>query len=516
MNTPAANTARLDALLGGFVAASGAYGVDALGDASVAVSGVCLDSRLLVAGDVYLAMAGGSSHGLQFADAAIEKGAVAVLTDDAGVQEHQGVLSTVQGMGIPIVHVPELKRHAGAIAARFYEHPSRTVKVVAVTGTDGKTSVCRFIADALNGTGTTCGYIGTLGWGIASLAETQLTTPDAVSIQRMMATLRDNGASVVALEASSHGLEEGRLDAVHIDVAVLTNFGRDHLDYHESLSAYKNAKARLFGWPSVRFVVLNGQDELGLELAEKTTCDQVVFFAKERSSVPALNKAPAISVKAEAVELHSKGLRFGLIDNHERFEQSVSLMGLFNVENLLACHGALRALGKAANDASASMRHIASVPGRIEQFSAADKPTAIVDYAHTPQALGAVIAAVRHHCDGELWVVFGCGGDRDPGKRGPMGLAAEQADHIVVTDDNPRTERSQAILAQIVAGMSQPERAIVIADRGEAIAHALTQAASNDLVLVAGKGHETYQIVGTEKREFSDRETVQRFMQEAV
>lgn len=514
MNTDRNTTARLDDLLDGFVNASGTYGVDALAKTSVELSGVCLDSRLLVAGDVYLAMAGASTHGLQFVDAAIEHGAVAVVTDDAGVDDHPGVLSAVSTAGTPVLHVSNLKRQAGAIAARFYQHPSADLQVVAVTGTDGKTSVCRFVANALNGLGQPCGYIGTLGWGLASLAETQLTTPDAVTLQRMMAALRDEGATVIALEASSHGLEEGRLDAVNIDVAVLTNFGRDHLDYHESLSAYKNAKARLFDWPDLRFVVLNGEDELGIELAEKTQCARVMFFAKNNNVVLSQRK-PDIFIQADSVELHQQGLRFSLLDNGERFEQSSSLMGSFNVENLLACHGALRALGQAANDASASLHHISSVPGRIEQFNGVDKPTAIVDYAHTPQALAAVIEAVRHHCEGELWVVFGCGGDRDPGKRGPMGVAAEQADHVVVTDDNPRTEQSQAILNQIVSGMHNPERAIVIADRANAIAHALSNASGNDLVLVAGKGHEDYQVVGTEKRDFSDRKTVQRFMQEA-
>jgi len=223
-----------------------------------------------------------------------------------------------------------------------------------------------------------------------------------------------------------------------------------------------------------------------------------------------------ILIQTDSVELRSNGLQFGLIDNGERFEQCSNLMGSFNIDNLLACHGVLRALGQAANDASANLNFVEQVPGRIEQFSAENKPTAIVDYAHTPQALAAVIDAVRHHCAGKLWVVFGCGGDRDPGKRAPMGVAAEQADHIIVTDDNPRTERSEDILQQIVAGMNEPARAVVIADRAKAIAHALSHAANNDLVLIAGKGHEDYQIVGTQKLDFSDRACVAQFMQEAV
>lgn len=486
---------------------------------SLAVQGVCLDSRLVQSGDIYLAMGGASAHGLEFVEAALKNGAVSIVTDESGLQSFASLIQRLQGNGVSISYVPQLKRHAGAIAARFYQHPSEHMKVVAVTGTDGKTSVCRFIASALNATEQPCGYIGTLGWGLSTLVETQLTTPDSVSLQRMLAELRHAGADVVALEASSHGLEEGRLDAVHIDVAVLTNFGRDHLDYHKNLEAYKQAKARLFSWPDLRFVVLNGQDELGQELIRSTNVASVVFFPNlsdaAASNTLARSKA-GVLVSAEAIELRSNGLQFSLVDNDQRFELQSHLMGAFNVENLLACHGALRALGHAANDSSNALANVEQVPGRIEQFSAPQKPTAIVDYAHTPQALAAVIGAVRHHCTGTLWVVFGCGGDRDPGKRGPMGVAAEQADRVIVTDDNPRTERSEDILNQIVAGMQKPERAKVIADRGEAIQYALTHAANNDLVLIAGKGHEDYQIVGTKKLAFSDRDAVQQFMQEAM
>jgi len=253
MSAPA-TTMQLTTLLSGFVENASEL---ATADVSVMVSGVCLDSRLLRAGDVYLAMGGGIAHGLQYIDSVLDKGACAVVVDDAGVSAHADAIAKVKAVGKPVLHVARLKQQAGAIAARFYQDPSEQLQVVAVTGTDGKTSVCRFIADALNGAGHPCGYIGTLGWGLGVLAETQLTTPDAVSIQRMMAELRDAGASVIALEASSHGIEEGRLDAVSIDVAVLTNFGRDHLDYHKNLSEYRKAKASLFSWPSIRFAVLN-------------------------------------------------------------------------------------------------------------------------------------------------------------------------------------------------------------------------------------------------------------------
>jgi len=306
-----------------------------------------------------------------------------------------------------------------------------------------------------------------------------------------MATMRDAGVDVIALEASSHGLQEGRLDAVDINIAVLTNFGRDHLDYHKSLEAYKAAKAGLFDWPGVSAIVVNGADELGSTLAARFANNDAV----------------------RKIVFSSSALDAPIVDKQNC--DIASLMGVFNVSNLLACHGVLRALGHAANDASNCLSHVRAVPGRMEQFQFDGRPTAIVDYAHTPQALGAAINAVRNHCSGALWVVFGCGGDRDAGKRAPMGKAAEMADHIVVTDDNPRTENSADILAHIVAGMDEPSRATVIADRSSAIEYALNNANSNDLVLVAGKGHEPYQVIGTDVIEYSDRDTVRRLLREA-
>ncbi len=479
--------------------------------ADSAVSGVSLDSRLVRAGDVYLAVAGATSHGMQFADAAIALGASAVAVDTSDTDQFAGDIDRLQAGGIPIVAVTELKQQSGFIAARFYGEPSHQLNIVAVTGTDGKTSVCQFVAQAINAIGGACGYIGTLGWGYLSLNETQLTTPDAVSLQQMLAQMRDAGADTVALEASSHGLAERRLDALNIDIAVLTNFGRDHLDYHKDTQSYKNAKARLFEWPSLHSIVVNGSDEFGLELAKLTSQNCYKFL-----SIRAANDATQDSVNAtlRAAELNQSdaGMQFVLFENEQPFNQQTSLLGDFNIDNLLAAYGVLRALGKAANDASVALHSVTSVPGRMECFQSDAHATAVVDYSHTPQALTAAIAALRNHCDGALWVVFGCGGDRDPGKRGPMGRAAEQADHVVVTDDNPRTEKSAEILAQIVAGMAAPDAAHVIADRSSAISYAMQTAAANDLVLIAGKGHEDYQIVGSDKHYFSDRDFVQQLI----
>ena len=512
----------------------------------VEVSGVCLDSRLATSGDLYLAVGGAVSHGLQFVAQALARDVAAVAAPAGDVQAFADARAAMAAAGVPLVEVGDLKQLAGRIAARFYGEPGEQLDLIAVTGTDGKTSVCQFIASALDSLGQRCGYIGTLGWGFTDkLMTTQLTTPDVVSLQRMLASLHAEGASAVALEASSHGLAEGRLDGVQIDIAVLTNFGRDHLDYHQTLDAYRAAKARLFEWPSLRAIVVNGEDDLGRELLGRFATGFATGFGGEQtpgcvafygsaaeaadstagSSTCAESPAHCLIIRAENALPTTTGLQFDLVDCgvssgglpgvQQRFAQSSQLMGVFNIDNLLACYGVLRILGHAANDARTAIAQVTPVAGRMEQFSASASASVIIDFAHTPQALAAALAAARQHCVGELWVVFGCGGDRDPGKRAPMGRTAEAADHVVVTDDNPRTESSAAILQQIVAGMQAPQRAEVIGDRRQAIQYALQHAASEDLVLIAGKGHESYQIIGTERLDYSDREIVGRLLREA-
>jgi UDP-N-acetylmuramoyl-L-alanyl-D-glutamate--2,6-diaminopimelate ligase len=472
----------------------------------VIVSGVSLDSRLLLAGDLYLAVEGGSTHGLAFVEQVIEKQAAAVLVDANLETSYEAALSKLLAAGIVVARVPGLKPRVGQIAAEFYDKPSQQLNVVAVTGTDGKTSVCLFIASALRQLGESCGYIGTLGWGVDTLASTELTTPDAVSLQRMLAELRAQGAVTVALEASSHGIAEGRLDDVAIDIAVLTNFGRDHLDYHQTLDQYKAAKARLFTWPNLHSIVVNQADALGAELLSDTAINGIAFNSSSDSDA---------LIKAKNVLLDKNGIRFDLQDDGQTYSVRSALFGRFNVENMLASHSVLRALGHAANDAVHVLENLTAVPGRMEQFNVSGQPTVVVDYAHTPQALESAIAAVKEHTAGVLWVVFGCGGDRDKGKRVPMGRAAEAADHVLVTDDNPRGESSQAIINSILSGMQNPDRAIVIADRRDAIAHAINAADSSDVVLIAGKGHEDYQITNGKRLPFSDRAVVSNLLQEA-
>lgn len=482
---------------------------------ALAITGVCQDSRLVQSGDLYLATAGAVTHGMRFAEAAVAAGAPAVACSAQAMDEFADVVEALRQLSVPVIAVNDLDSCKSRIAARFHDHADRDLTLIAVTGTDGKTSVCRFLAQAFSSAGRPCGYIGTLGWGLGeSLQATELTTPDAVSLHRMLALMKAEGAELVALEASSHGLAEGRLDGLHLDVAVLTNLGRDHLDYHGTPEAYKAAKARLFSWPELSAIVVNGRDSLGRELLENRDAVSRMAFISDADCAEALpqlqavRQAGASTVCASLVQADDNGLQFVLEDSSEaKNGESIStaLLGRFNVDNLLACYAGLRVCGMAANEARHALTQVRPVDGRMERFGQPGQPTVVVDFCHTPQALAVAIDAVRVHCRGSLWVVFGCGGDRDPGKRAPMAAAAEAADRVVLTDDNPRTESSQAIIDDAMAGFRQPEAVVVIADRARAIAHAISQAGVNDLVLVAGKGHEDYQIIGTTRHPFSDR-----------
>ena len=481
--------------------------------ADVNVDGVCQDSRLCVKGDGYLALQGASTHGYQFAVSAVEKGAVAVLVSPEVAAEHKNISEELAARRIPVVEISGLDELASGLAVSFYKDPSASLSIIAVTGTDGKTSVCQFVKEALTQSGVSCGYIGTLGWGGGDVTgTTALTTPDAVALQRILATLQQAGVSAVAMEASSHGIAEGRLNDVKLDVAVLTNLGRDHLDYHVSESAYAEAKASLFRWPSLKAIVVNGDDALGQSLARESIAVgnlDVHVFSKAASNDDVHNYV------MQGITLNRAGLNFELVDGDATHEIFSPLYGRFNVENMAACYAVLRALNVTQDDSADALQLLERVPGRMESFSEFAQPSVIVDYAHTPQALNAAVAAVREHTNGQVWVVFGCGGDRDPGKRVLMAQAAESADQVIVTDDNPRNENPAHIRLMIAHGFSHPAVALEIGDRMRAIQYAIWHAQPDDVILVAGKGHEDYQIVGDQVLSFSDRDTVQRLLKEA-
>lgn len=477
-------THRLDQLLHGIA--------DTASVGDIVVSGLNLDSRRVRPGDAFFALRGTREHGIKFAAIAVQRGARVVLAE-APAPGHAA-------LDVPVLWIDNLHGRIGDIAARFFGEPSAALSVIGVTGTNGKTSTVQLLAHALEHLGHRAATIGTLGAGLhGNLQEGERTTPDAIEVQGLLAEFRAEGATHVAMEVSSHALEQGRVGAVKFDVAAFTNLTRDHLDYHGSMEAYGAAKAKLFAWPSLRAAVINIDDAFGRELAVQLP-----------ASVRALRYSAAgddrADIAATAVVTSSEGLSFVLRTPWgERSVQS-RLLGRFNVANLLTVVGCLGALGEPFESIVEAVEAMEPVNGRMNRLGGfGNEPLVVVDYAHTPDALEQALAALRAHCAGQLICVFGCGGDRDAGKRPVMGEIAERlADSIVVTDDNPRSEDGDAIVAQIVAGLSRPGQAKVERDRAAAIRWAVSRASAGDVVLVAGKGHETYQESAAGKRPFDD------------
>lgn len=470
---------------------------------NAAVSDVTLDSRAVTPGALFLAVAGTARHGIEYLEPALAAGAAAVAYEPADGVDAMVVAERCAHLGAVALAVPELGRRASEVAARFHHEPARDIPVIGVTGTDGKTSVAQFIAQALDRPAGRCGVLGTLGWGFpGDLHPTANTTPDAATVQQCLARLVADGATAVVLEVSSHALDQHRVAAVPFGVAVLTNVSRDHLDYHGTETAYAEAKAKLFAWPGLGAAVLNLDDSFGRRVATRLPADRVIGYS--------LNGASDAAVRCLTVDTEPDALRLALDVMGRRAAVRVPLLGRFNAANVAATLGALRALDLSLPEALERLRLLRPVVGRMERFCGdGDGPAVVVDYAHTPAALQAALAAVHAHYPGRIWCVFGCGGDRDRGKRPMMGaIARGGADRIVLTNDNPRGEEPLRIIAEIQAGAGDGSQVVVIPDRAEAIRRAVSEAGPGDVVLVAGKGHEDYQIIGDERRHHSDREAV--------
>lgn len=500
MSGAPAHQARLSTLLAGFAA------VDPQQDC--VITGLCLDSRRARAGDLFVAVGGQRSHGLDHLEQALSAGVAAVLWEPS--PQYSELPPPLRPARLPVVAVEGLKHRIGVIADRFYGSPSERLTVIGVTGTDGKTSCSHFLAAGLDGRGGRCGLIGTLGYGLyGELDQATHTTPDAIRVHGLLADMRARGARYVAMEVSSHALDQGRVEGVRFDTAILTNLSRDHLDYHGDLAAYAAAKRRLFLMPGLRHAVVNLDDALGRELVE-SVADSVQVVGYGMAPGPVEHAVP--TVRGELLALDAKGLRLQVDSPWGRAEIRSPLLGEFNASNLLAVLATLVLTGVEFDQACEALERLRTVPGRVERFGgSAGKPLVVVDYAHTPKALESVLHALRAHTEGELWCVFGCGGDRDPGKRPLMAAAAQRyADRVVVTDDNPRGEDPERIIADILSGLEQSQRVHVQRDRARAIAYAVAHAGVDDVVLVAGKGHEDYQEVAGRRLPFSDREQVRR------
>lgn len=473
--------------------------------AGLQVSGITLDSREVRPGSLFLALGGGRYHGLDFLDAALAAGAIAVLWEPDGRHDATAVAARCAAAGAIDLPHAGLAGRVSAMAARFYGDPSRDLRIIAVTGTDGKTSVTHYIAQLLQSLEGDSAVMGTLGWGRPGrLESTRHTTSDAVTIQARLAALRDAGVRSVAMEVSSHALVQHRVDAVAFDVAVLTHVGRDHLDYHGSAASYRAAKRRLFAWPGLRRQVLNLDDAVGRDLAERPLSDAgVLSYAASQ----------AADLQLTQVEPRPAGLALTITHQGHHQALTLPLFGVFNALNALAALGAVID-GPLTAPVVAAASRLQPVPGRMERFVASGEPLAVVDYAHTAGALEAALNALRPHVRGRLWCVFGCGGDRDRGKRPLMGeVAGRLADHVVLTSDNPRHEDPEGIIAAIRDGCPPDTDCRVVVDRAAAIAMALDAAGPEDGVLVAGKGHETEQVIGARVQPFSDRDQVRELLQ---
>ncbi len=469
------------------------------------VTGLTLDSRAVTADSLFLACAGGTRHGLEFLQQALEQGASAVAWEPDGEWTKERVAGLALARPVPMIPVPGLRREASEIAARFFDHPSRHMSIIGVTGTNGKTSSTQFLARSLG----RCGIIGTLGNGFPDALEPAThTTPDPVDLQALLRGMLDTDAEAVAMEVSSHALDQGRVEAVHFDVAVLTNLSRDHLDYHGTMEEYAASKLRLFRRPGLRCAVINLDDPFGRQVLDHLPAG-VQALGYSLAPVAELPERLDGWLWARDIQPGGEGIQIQVQTSSGDGEFHSRLLGRFNVSNLLAVLGTLLQHGISLNDALGRLAKLETVAGRMERFGGGDSPLVVVDYAHTPDALEQALKAAREHAAGKLICVFGCGGDRDRGKRPQMAAIAERlADRAIVTDDNPRTEDGDRIVDDILAGMERPQEALVIRDRREAIQSAISSAAAGDLVLICGKGHEDYQLVGDRKLHFCDREEV--------
>ncbi len=487
------------------------------------------DTRALKAGDVMLAYPVGNSRQLTDNRVHIAKalslGAALVLYEPSGLAEELKKVCKDKRC----IAVNDLAEQAGVIAANWYGHPSRAMRVVGITGTNGKTTVSQWLSHALNSADEPCGVIGTLGAGLANdLTMTGFTTPDAARMQGLLKDIQKNGAHSVTVEVSSHALDQGRVNGTHFDTVVITNLSQDHLDYHGDMKQYAAAKKKILDLPGIKHVVVNADDSFGQEclqyLAKKMGDADITVWAYANKSenllsLPCFAKQSFRKILATDLQMNDQGMKFQLIvDGEDAGLMQTRMVGAFNVSNALAVLACLLAGGKTIKSAKNSIEALQAVQGRMELVAraTAQQPMVVIDFAHTPDALEQVLKTLRDIAKqraGQLWCVFGCGGDRDPMKRPIMGRIAESiADHVMVTSDNPRSEVPEKIMADILSGFEVPEKAQVNADRATAILQIIRQAKPEDVILIAGKGHEEIQEIAGKKHPFSDRVHVQLAM----
>lgn len=491
-------------------------GVDIDKHWNVEFQGLAIDSRTVRAGDVFLAYQGHTSDGREYIQAAIDKGAVAVVAEK---NKHWKEFTVLNGK-TPVYIYPELRKKAGVLAAKFFGNPSASMKVIGITGTNGKTTCSHILAEALALLNKKCGIIGTLGNGFCGQLQTAThTTPDPVSLQKTVKDLKEAGAEFLAIEVSSHALDQGRVNGMNFDTAVLTNITHDHLDYHGTLEHYAEAKKSLFHWETLHHAVLNLDDEFGQQWLSgiggtaKGVLHCIGYSRKantEQLKTARFNQNEFDQLIASNIVSNEAGISFDF--NSPRGDGHVSnklMFGEFNISNLLAVSCVLFSAGFELEEIEYALSNVHGVPGRMEKINTPGKPTVVIDFAHTPDALENVLSALKSQKKGQLICVFGCGGDRDREKRPAMGrIASELADKVIVTSDNPRSEAKGTIFQDILSGISDAKRVSVIESRAEAITHAIALSQEGDVVLVAGKGAESYQEIDGKKLPYSDIEVI--------
>lgn len=464
---------------------------------ALTLTDIQLDSRRVGPGSLFVAIRGHQVDGRRFIEQAVAQGATAVVFEEDGE-------FIPPSTPVPCIGMRDLPAHLSALAGYFYDQPAQKLDLVGITGTNGKSTTALLVANWRTLLGGKAGVMGTIGNGLfGNLIEAENTTGSAVQVQANLATLQDQGADLVAMEVSSHGLVQHRVAALPFAAAVFTNLSRDHLDYHGTMEAYGAAKEQLLQLVDESNAVINRDDALGAKWLEKYPL--AVAFSVNGP----IEHHSGRQLTAQQLDFNQQGFRAQINSSWGNGVLSAPLLGRFNVSNVLAAMGVMLVLGYDFNELLATAPKLQPVTGRMECFGGGDTPLAVVDYAHTPDALEKALQALRVHCTGQLWCLVGCGGDRDRGKRPMMAAMAEQyADRVILTDDNPRTEEPARIMADMVAGLRDPAAVQVEHDRVKAIALAIGQASKQDIILVAGKGHEDYQIIGTDKRHYSDRETV--------
>jgi len=459
------------------------------------VKGICADSRLIKPGDLFFAL----NH--NYIDEVIEKGASIIICDTLPAKKYN----------IPVIEVKNLREKLGMLASEYFDHPSKKMNVIGVTGTNGKTSCTHFIAQAFQQAGLKSAVIGTIGNGpVDHLMPTHMTSPDALTLQNLFAQFVKEKIAITAMEVSSHGLDQNRLNGTHFKIGIFTNLTRDHLDYHQTMENYARAKLQLFERFDLKKAIFNLDDPYGFEWAHQFASRYKIIGITTKSLTTDI---PAIY--ASNLMMTPTGLSAQVITPWGKGLLKTKLWGKFNLENLLCTLATLCLCDISLKDALSYIENIENVPGRMQLFRETNKPLVIVDYAHTPDALSKTLQAVREHCTGKLWCVFGCGGNRDKGKRPEMGKVAEMfADEIILTNDNPRDEDPLEIIAQIRQGISKQEAIISEPNRRLAISHAISCAKPQDVIVVAGKGHENYQEIHHEKIPYSDLLTVKMLLLE--